>query len=90
MELNIENPIIVREEKVIPEVKTGNIILLSFTDFPDLKKVSALISIPSISTKKSIVIWRGEAYDSAGDYSHQEVLDRTVAAITLKGFDPTI
>lgn len=60
--------------KTIPSVDIvrSSITVMRFTDFPIEKKVIAYCA----DLIGEIVLWEGEAYDTIGDWTNQDAIDR--------------
>jgi hypothetical protein len=73
MQIEIDPPITVPRSLTAFEI-------LSQTDAPGAKTVTATVSIAGLDNPVSLVLWSGAGYDEAGDWT-QEDADARVAAL---------
>jgi hypothetical protein len=58
--------------------------IVSFTDDPDHRRVTCIYRLGA-QARQSILLWDGDAYDAAGQYTDADVALRLDALLTVEG-----
>ena len=74
MQIEIDPPISVPRSLTAFEI-------ISQTDAPVAKTVTATVSVAGLDHPVSLVLWSGAGYDEAGDWTQEEADDRVAALI---------